>query len=371
MKVTITRVDWRQRKPWMLHYRPQGIAGPQRRLFFRRRLDAETKQREILAALDSHGAGTLAALSPEQVREYQEAKALAAQADLRDIAREWAAREGQGSTSPHLRDAYAHWLASLRGNSARYLESVKVVAKIVERLGGTGLVAQTSAEQITAAIEEPGLAIQTLANRRRMVGTFFAHCLRMGWRSDDPMPRVPQWRVHRKTPDFYSVAEVREILQAVRTNEPRLLPALALRFFAGIRTQELARIVRLGLQADIQIAQRRILIRSEVAKGRKSAPRPRLIEGLPPALWQWLKLGDLEWPVHAPRLLRAATKGCARAIPNGPRHTFATYAVAHFDSVDVVARKLGNSSSVALRHYMGITTQAEAAAFFKLAPKTV
>ena len=82
MKVSVTRVDWRPRKQWMVHYRPQGAAGPQRRIFFRRRIEAEAEQRKIEGTLGSHGTTALAALGPEQVREYQEAKAAVNEAEF-------------------------------------------------------------------------------------------------------------------------------------------------------------------------------------------------------------------------------------------------------------------------------------------------
>ena len=352
----------------MLHYRPKGAEGPQVRLFFTTKKAAEERRRTVLLELGSHGKTGAAVLTPAEVREYREAKQRVGAADLRDVAAWWANQDT--AEVPTLADGVAAWEASLHGVSGRYLESVKVVRRIVAALGPTERCDRVTAAAIEAAIPlgQPGAAVETLANRRRMLGTFVAYCRRMGWRSDDPMPRVRRWRVARKTPEFYTVEEVDTLLRVLREREPRLVPAMALRLFAGLRTQELARIVRLGLQADIQVAERRILIRGEVAKGRASAPRPRLIEGLPDAVWPWLALGDVVWPVHAPRLVRLALGDSVRRLKNGPRHTFATYAVAYYDSAEVAARKLGNSSGVALRHYVGVTTQAQAVAFFGLAP---
>lgn len=368
MEISVARVSWRPRKPWMVHYRPHGTTGPQVRLFFRTKLEAEGRRRQLLLDHGAHGNAGMVALTPAEVHEFREAKKLAGAADLRDVARDWAARTQPNATVPTLADALEAWREALAGLSGRYLETTKVVGKIVAAIGPMR-VDDLTAQQIEEAIPlGQAAAVETLANRRRMMGTFMAHCVRMGWRHDDPMPRVRRWRVQRRTPEFYTVEEVATLLRVLREREPRLVPAMALRLFAGLRTQELARIVRMGYQADIQPQAQRILIRAEVAKGRKSAPRPRLIEGLPPTVWPWLALGELEWPVHAPRLVRDALGDRVRRLKNGPRHTFATYAVAYYDSAEAAARKLGNSSGVALRHYVGVASKAEATAFFGIVP---
>ena len=275
----------------MVHYRPQAGDRSQRRHFFRTKLDAETFAHALKAQVHHAGAPALA-LTPAEIREYREAKAAAEGADLVQAAREWRERIA-GSHSPTLTAALEAFLTDQQGNSAGYQYALKAaVGALIERIGPGRSVAEPSAGEIESALLAFPHALETRANQRRMFATFMAWCRRRGWRTDDPMLRVRQVRVPRPTPHFYTVDQVKRLLVAVGEGAPWLLPAVALRLFAGVRSYE---VKRMAMDWPEDVGHDRILVRAEVAKGRAGAPRPRLIEGLP-NVGAWLELSPLWWP---------------------------------------------------------------------------
>lgn len=371
MEITVVKAPWRPNKPWMVHYRPDGAKGKQRRLFFALKVDADELAVKLRAT--HHERGTMAlTLTVTEMQEYRAAKQLADGADLLAIVKEWRARLARPN-SPRLIVALEEFLTEQRArNSAGYAVALKSqVGGMVARLPQLETLRfdRVTAEQITAALraENEATALETLADRRRMFATFMRWGIRRGWREDDPMQRVPTFHVPRPTPKFYSVPEVKILLERTAERAPWLLPAVALRLFAGVRSGEVKKMAKLYAR-DVQVAENRVLVRGEVAKGRASRPRPRLIEELPPSVWRWLELGELVWPTWGDEMLRTAIADGVPELRNGLRHTFATYATAYFESYEKVARIMGNSAEVVKTHYAGLATRAQAKEFFALDP---
>lgn len=366
VKISIyPRPDGGQR-PWIVQYRPEGAKGKRVRHACRTREEADAHAATVAKQHRRWGSeGTVATLAPAEVREYREAKAAAEGADLVRVAREWRERIA-GTNSPSLELALAQFLDDQEGNRPAYQYALKTaVGATIEALGAERSVAEPSAAEIEGVLVAAPLAVETRANRRRMFGTFMNWCRRRGWRADDPMQLVKKIRVARPTPHFYSVDQVQRILEAVGMGAPWLIPAVALRLFAGVRSYE---VKRLATDYPDDAQPERILVRAEVAKGKSGAPRPRLIEGLP-NVGDWLALGDLWWPSWGDEMLRDAIGDAVSLLKNGMRHTFGTYAVAYFESHEKTAKLMGNSAEIVRKHYAGLATKAQAEAFFGLTPE--
>lgn len=179
-----------------------------------------------------------------------------------------------------------------------------------------------------------------------------------------------------KSVAFLTVPECEAILRGAGHH----LPAVALSLFAGIRPHEVAGVGKDQLLwSAVNVAERMIRIPPAIAK----TDTPRIIEGLPDALWAWLgEPGKPDEPVSralAPQIQAtcAALAGFgARAErkrkwpADGLRHTFATYAVAFTGDASKVALWLGHTGSPQLlhRHYRGMASKAEGDKFFALRP---
>lgn len=159
--------------------------------------------------------------------------------------------------------------------------------------------------------------------------------------------------------------------------------ALALMLFAGLRPQELWGIDKPALMwRHIDPAEHLIRVPAEIAKNRK----PRILEGLPPALWAWLTPGALDKPVSqisSQALIRAAQiaggfarkkhskREMLRPWPHdATRHSFATYALALTGDPGKVSLWLGHEGNPRMlyTHYRGLATKADAEKYFALRP---
>jgi hypothetical protein len=185
---------------------------------------------------------------------------------------------------------------------------------------------------------------------------------------------VPKKHLKETEVKFLSVAECADILAGAGPYQS----AIALGLFAGLRPEEIAGQGKQWMEwKHIDVAGKIVRVPAEVSKTRK----PRPLEGLPDALWAWLKPGDAYEPVSPGRARQIARVARDRAgyglkekkgkwPVDAIRHTFATYAVALLGEGGKVANWLGHEadSSMLYRHYRGLTTKAEAEKFWALRP---
>lgn len=147
-----------------------------------------------------------------------------------------------------------------------------------------------------------------------------------------------------------------------------LLPAIAIQAFAGIRTAE---VFRLEWQ-DIDLERAHITVAAEKAK---TASR-RLVPILP-ALSAWLGgIEDREGRIlqfsHPPAFNRSVARALKRAnvarVPNGLRHSFASYRLAILKSAEAVALEMGNSPRKLFSNYRELVTEDAAREWFSVMP---
>lgn len=168
--------------------------------------------------------------------------------------------------------------------------------------------------------------------------------------------------------EFLTVAEVGKILAGAG----QYRNALALLLFAGVRPGELAGAGKPRLLwQHVRVAENMIRIPADIAK----SGHPRIIEGLPDALWHWLKPGKDNEPISPGRTRQALQRAKKAIAPrewphDATRHTFATYALALLNDAGKVSHWLGHEGKPTMlhRHYRGLTTKAEAEKFFALRP---
>lgn len=177
-------------------------------------------------------------------------------------------------------------------------------------------------------------------------------------------------QVARGGAEFFTVAECAAMLSAAG----RYRNALAMLLFTGIRPGELAGKGKPRLAwSHVQVSERLVRIPGDLSK----TGSPRIIEGTPETLWHWLQPGQPHEPVCASmteQVIRTASRAISRPWPHdGTRHTFATYALAETSDVGKVSVWLGHEGSPTMlhRHYRGLATRAEAAAFWALRPGVI
>jgi hypothetical protein len=170
---------------------------------------------------------------------------------------------------------------------------------------------------------------------------------------DFPAPDPHQVSVH--TP-----AQVRAVLAAALKHHPGVAKALAIRYFAGLRSCEVA---RLDPKLEIHLERRRIEVTAAKAKTRR-----RRFVTIQDNLLAWLQLeeaipGDLE--------KRITLCWQAAGVPwprNAARHSFCSYHLAHFQNAARTALEAGHSEQMLFGVYRDLVTPEEAAEYWEIKP---
>lgn len=203
------------------------------------------------------------------------------------------------------------------------------------------------------------------ANRVARVSMMFGWLVKEGIVSKNPCkkPAVP-----KVTPVTYPLEKVRGIMRAAERICPRIVPMLALQWFAGMRPHATQNIH----WEHIDFTRKRIVIPPEFSK----SGEPELVERLPAAVWAWLrayrqKAGRISFPKHD-RAYREVKRACG--IQDWPadvgRHTFASNLYGLTGSIEEVARALlHHTTKITLKHYVAKgLTKAQGTAYFALRP---
>jgi len=170
-----------------------------------------------------------------------------------------------------------------------------------------------------------------------------------------------------KVPAFFAVADVQKMMRFAEQEVPEMVPALALGFFAGLRTTELRQIEWSAVKFDQKI----VTVSPSIAKSR-SVRNVEMSDGLIAWLLPYRKESgciapqDRAWWTAQEAIAR---RSGAKWIKNGMRHSFATYHVAKYGNPAKTSYELGhNSPELLFRHYRGLATAQDAAKFWQIAP---
>lgn len=201
-----------------------------------------------------------------------------------------------------------------------------------------------------------------------------------------PLGRLAPRRIDWREPAHFLPDRVERIFRAAEAHPGPLAGAvgmqLALGFFAGVRTAEIAR----ARWEDIDLDG--ALLRVPRPKGFTSGHKPRLVE-LEPCAVAWMRRwrdwlvaagGRAAGPVvlnprrfalwKARRLAPAGDSWGNDAAHNVMRHTYATMHVAAFRDAAATALNLGHAGGTELleKHYRGIVPKAVADAYWRILP---
>lgn len=161
---------------------------------------------------------------------------------------------------------------------------------------------------------------------------------------------------------IYTPWEMRAILRTALDQAPEFLPFLVLGAFAGVRTEEIARLS----WSDITATHVRI------AAG-KAKTRQRRIVPISANLAAWLMLLDRSkpltaWKNHSAAQFRFVRKTGVAWKKNALRHSFGTYRLAQCQDENRVAREMGNSPAMVFRHYAEAVPESDGLEWFGIMP---
>jgi integrase len=224
--------------------------------------------------------------------------------------------------------------------------------------------------------EEVGLLAKR--NYRLALSGLFTFAKSREWVVENPVTEAARPRPPKKRPAILKPDFIAELLESISVNAPDLLAFWCLRFFAGVREQE---VLRMDWEM-IDLAAEEVNLPDTVTK----TGYERTIKILP-ALQTFLtplvkKSGPIvtisamgrRWGLKkALAGIKMFSESGNTTIPaNVARHSFATYHLLAFRHSGETSLQLGHGGSPDMlnRHYKGVGTQKDALAFWKIRPQS-
>ncbi|OAM87916.1 site-specific integrase [Termitidicoccus mucosus] len=253
----------------------------------------------------------------------------------------------------------------------RQLRNIRLELTEFQRHFPTQTLAEVGTEALHAYIRRDDGALKTQNNRRGVLCAFFNHAVRKEWMTRNPVAKIPRNRIehNRGSAEALTAERAAQLMAHVESvHGGAFVPFFALCLFAGIRPEgEISKLPA----CDVRLENSAITIEPWVSK-----VNMRRLVTIQPNLAAWLKAYPLdEYPVIPPKdkmkniakkLTRIRQKfGVGHDVL---RHTFISMHVGKFRSMGDTALQAGNSESIIRRHYLNVTTQQEAGAFFAIMP---
>ena len=261
---------------------------------------------------------------------------------------------------PTLTDSINLFLVakSRAGRSDAYLRQLRITFVDFSRGRGRTPLAELTAADVEEWVDGMTVGPRARKGRLQYVRTLFAFAQRRNLCAGNPALAVDLPATSQEAPGIHSPEEVGKLLEAARAWSPRLVRVLAVRYFAGLRAAEVARLAESDIGAEF------ITIPAHKAKTRQ-----RRLVRIQPALRAWLDLGGVLPGVTCEQQLPEL---CQRAgvpwLRNAPRHSFVSYHLAAFGSAAGTALEAGHSEAMLFRHYRALVTAEAAGAFWAIRP---
>ncbi|WP_145928723.1 site-specific integrase [Termitidicoccus mucosus] len=233
-------------------------------------------------------------------------------------------------------------------------------------------VAEITVPELVVFLGSRKPCMKTFNNQRGTLGTFFKFCFHRGWVTENPILKVPHYRIRQRrgAAKTFSTAQAQELMEHFETFEGgRWIPYFALCLFAGIRPGVPDGEITKIKPEDVSLKTGIIHVSAEASKVRE--PRKIVIQ---PNLAAWLRAYPLDkFPIVVGdfQKRRAKFKDRFHLTHDVLRHTFISMFVGKFRSIGEAAIQAGNSESIIRKHYLDLKSTEEAEAFFSIMPKHV
>lgn len=256
-------------------------------------------------------------------------------------------------------------LVGIRKKSNHHLRSTEQRLKKFNSQYGDWLACDVSTEIIQDFLDHLKLAPKTILNYKVALKMLFRLALTEGAVTTDPMIKVVIAEVEENEVGVFTPNETARILACA---DPRIIPALAISFFAGIRDSEISRLD----WSNIDLNEGNITL-----EGRKTKKKRRRIVDISDNLKAWLlphalnegSVKGSEIMFHRRRRAAWEDAGLSAWVHNGGRHSFATYHLAMFKSQDKTATQLGHRDSSLLHEcYKALVNQSQAETYWSIMP---
>ncbi len=250
-----------------------------------------------------------------------------------------------------------------KGRSALYIKDLRLRLERVAKAFPSALADLTPADIdkfLLALTSSP----RTRNNFRQVIGTLLKFGQVRGYVANDHAG-IGAVEKSSHTQAEVVVFTPGEINTLLRSAKQKLVPALAIGAFAGVRPEEIKRLD----WTDVNLNEGHIEIRAANAK-----TRVRRLIPIQPNLRAWLlphvqTSGPVQPFVNLTnQFLKAAGRAKVKWKRNGLRHSYISYRVAHTANIPAVSLEAGNSPQVISRNYLKCVTADEAQRWFGVMP---
>ncbi|MDA8634332.1 site-specific integrase [Verrucomicrobiales bacterium] len=378
-KVTVSK--W---KHPFYSYRAQWIEeGKAKEKGFKKKKDAEQWAGEKESELLEQGAGSAVTHQERQsVLDYR-SRIQSLNVDLREVIRIGVEQLERAQKSCTVSEMVARVISDREnaGLSDRYIGDLKLRLGRFEKDFGSNAVATLKRDEIADWLHSLNLAPTTTNNFRRILVVMFNDAIEGGFIEKNPAEKVKQSKVIEHEVEALTPAELNTILEKA---DERILPAIAIGAFAGVRASELKKLN----WSDIDLKQNHIRIRSKSAKSSRNRFIP-ITENLAAWLRPAARKSGNVWPTNGKSLFDKAKRAAGfgkigsetekekkaklkmvRPWPhNALRHSYASYHLAHHQNADELALNMGHrGTSLIFQHYRAVVTPDAANTYWSITP---
>lgn len=273
------------------------------------------------------------------------------------------------------------------GRSKRHERDLRTKFNKFEESFGDRSVATLESGEIDDWLHQLKLSPGSVNSYRRILILAFNYALKRGYCTGNPVVGIDKVTEREAEPEILSVDVVNLLLTKA---DDRILPAIALSAFAGLRSSEIEGTVdHAGLDwAEVDLKEKTILVRADVAKGRRKRHVP-IANNLHAWLKPLAKTKGRVWPSNGRKLHEAARRKAGFGTPesetdkekkagvklrpwpkNALRHSYASYHLAEFKNAAELVVNMGHQDNAEMlfNHYRGIVKPKSAKAFWSIFP---
>ncbi|MGD9896237.1 MAG: hypothetical protein AB7T14_04040 [Candidatus Methylacidiphilaceae bacterium] len=307
-------------------------------------------------------------VDPRLLVEAMDAKAILAEANLPlvtlpEVARFYAVRNRKDSVT--VQKAVTKLLSAMKdaGRSYQYLVYLKSYLGVFMRSFGSRPLPSIETGELNRWLAGLGKRPVSRNNYRRAVAILFSFAVKHGWIDRNPATATDKATVRGNPPEVFSPEGLASLLAVAESNDPSLVPVLALGAFGGLRMAEIERL-------DWRMVNGRY-VRLEGVTTKTGARR---LVDLNDTLAAWLApYRKPEGPVSPSGLRGRLEKlqevaGLKDWPRNGLRHSFCSYHLALHQDAAKTALQAGHDARMLFAHYRELVTKEDAETYWSLRP---
>ncbi len=365
--------------PYRLDYRttdPKTGKVKRVKRFFASREEAVEEWRKTSRTRRDYGLHALS-YDAEAHREWMEAKrVVGAGVSLVECAVFWLRHAGEVSESPEVGEGVAIFVEDKQGQglSKHHVADLKFTCGRFAEFCGKITVREVDEATVRRFLLSRPVSARSIRNDKLSLANFLNYAKRRRWLKEVPEIHASDLPKEKKSPKgVLAPGETERMFAWLAEHRPEFIPWAAIQAFAGVRHAEADRFLWEWVDCDHE----RLVVPADICK----TDDDWVIQGLPPALWNWLREYRSEGAFRKPdsklvsKLRRRWVEGeVIKAWPsNALRHTFCTMHMSLTQSPDATAAKMRHQNTKQLwRSYCAKIVPAKVAeAYFASAPAKI